>query len=209
MINANLPPSLCPYAEAWAVKILNILPTTPNENRETPHSKMARLLGLYKKVLHPFLQHLRIFGATAWLLLKGTQALAKGDKTAPRAIKGRYLGSASRRGHVVYVWIPQKHQISTARDVTIVEAFQDRKSYLKSLDMLLGVNLTMILMMTQYLSKSSNVGLRQITTVLMSITLLKSKFKTAKLNKLRKKHLGSSLPLLQIQIYCQGNGFST
>jgi hypothetical protein len=161
MINANLPPSLCPYAEAWAVKILNILPTTPNENRETPHSKMARLLGLYKKVLHPFLQHLRIFGATAWLLLKGTQALAKGDKTAPRAIKGRYLGSASRRGHVVYVWIPQKHQISTARDVTIVEAFQDRKSYLKSLDMLLGVNLTMILMMTQYLSNGQQ---RRITT---------------------------------------------
>ena len=92
---------------------------------------MACLLGLHKDLLHPFLQHIRIFGATAWLLLKGTQAPAKGDKTAPRAIKGRYLGSASRRGHVVYVWVPQKHQISTARDVTIVETLGDEKEPLE------------------------------------------------------------------------------
>ena len=131
IIDADLPPTLWPYAEAWAVKILNVLPTTANENSETPHSKMACLLGLHKDLLHPFLQHIRIFGATAWLLLKGTQAPAKGDKTAPRAIKGRYLGSASRRGHVVYVWVPQKHQISTARDVTIVETLGDEKEPLE------------------------------------------------------------------------------
>src|SRR5947209_12911222 len=131
LIDEDLPPSLWQYAEAWAVKVLNILPTTANENCETPHSKMARLLGLHKDILCPFLQHIRVFGATAWLLLKGTQAPAKGDKTAPRAVKCRYLGAASRRGHVVYVWIPQKHQISTARDVTIVETFGDEKESLE------------------------------------------------------------------------------
>jgi hypothetical protein len=109
MIGADLPPFLWPYAEAWAVKILNLLPATAN-NDESSQSKMARLLGLHKDLLVPFMLHIRVFGAIAWLLLKEAHAPAKGDKTAPRAIKGRYLGSTSRKGHVVYVWIPSKHR---------------------------------------------------------------------------------------------------
>jgi hypothetical protein len=127
LIDADLPPSLWPYAEAWAVKILNILPTTANQNNETPHSKMARLLGLHKDLIDPFLSHIRVFGAIAWLLLKGPQAPAQGDKTAQRAVKGRYLGAASRKGHVVYVWVPSIRRITTARDVTIVEKFMDKE----------------------------------------------------------------------------------
>jgi hypothetical protein len=128
MIDADLPSSLWPYAEAWAVKILNLLPTSANENDEPPHSKLSRLLGLHQDLLNPYVLHIRVFGAMAWLLLKGAKAPAQGNKTAPRAIKGRYLGSASRKGHVVYVWIPSVHRITTARDVAIVEKFPDDES---------------------------------------------------------------------------------
>jgi hypothetical protein len=91
------------------VKILNLLPAAANKGNKSPHSKLARHLELHKELLNLFYHYIRVFGATAWLLLKGTNAPAKGDKVAPRAIKGRYLGSASRKGHVVYVWIPLKH----------------------------------------------------------------------------------------------------
>ena len=121
MIDANLPASFWPYAEAWAVKVLNLLPTSSNIS---PHQQIAQLLHLHDDFHQPFVKHIRIFGATAWLLLKGQNAPLKGDKAAPRAIKGRYLGSCSQKGHVVYVWIPSKHQITTARDVTIVETSQ-------------------------------------------------------------------------------------
>jgi hypothetical protein len=72
----------------------------------------------------PSFSHIRIFGSVAWLLQKGKAAPPKGDKNEPRAIKGRYLGAASQRGHVVYVWIPSLHKIQIARDVTIVEKFE-------------------------------------------------------------------------------------
>ena len=124
MIDANLPASLWPYAENWAVKVLNLLPASANNNNDSPHLRMSQLLQLHSDIHQPFVKHIRIFGATAWLLLKGHNAPKKGDKTAPRAIKGRYLGSCSRKGHVVYVWIPSKHQIATARDVTIIETTQ-------------------------------------------------------------------------------------
>src|SRR5580700_2974952 len=127
MIDADLPPFLWPYAEAWAVKILNILPATANDNNESPYSKMAQALDLHKDLVAPFISHIRIFGAIAWLLLKESYAPAKGDKLAPRAIKGRYLGAASRKGHVVYIWIPSTHRLTTARDVTIVEKFEGQE----------------------------------------------------------------------------------
>ena len=43
-----------------------------------------------------YIEFCNIDRATAWLLLKGPNAPAKGNKTAPRAIKGRYLGRARR-----------------------------------------------------------------------------------------------------------------
>ena len=134
MIDVDVPSFLQPYAEAQAVKILNILPTIANENSETPYLKMARLLGLYKDLLYLFLQYVCIFESTAWLLLKGTQALAKGDKIALRVVKGRYLGSASQKGHVVYVQVPQNYQISTIRDVTIVKTLNNKKELLEELE---------------------------------------------------------------------------
>jgi hypothetical protein len=109
ILDAKLPSYLWPYTKAWAVKILNLLLAAANKGNKSPHSKLARHLELHKELLNLFYYHIRVFGATAWLLLKGTNAPAKGDKVAPRAIKGRYLGSASRKGHVVYVWIPLKH----------------------------------------------------------------------------------------------------
>ena len=64
---------------------------------------MAQALGLYYDLRTPFYRHIRIFGVIAWLLLKGLAALAKGQKIAPRAIKGKYLGAISHRGHIIYV----------------------------------------------------------------------------------------------------------
>jgi hypothetical protein len=122
IIDAKLPKSLWPYAEAWAVRVLNTLPATANQSNESPHSKFCRLSGIQ---ITPSFSHIRIFGSIAWLLQKGKAAPPKGDKNEPRAIKGRYLGAASQRGHVVYVWIPSLHKIQTARDVTIVEKFDD------------------------------------------------------------------------------------
>ena len=85
MIDANLPPSVWPYAEAWAVKILSILPTTANENSETPHSKIGRLLGLHKFIV-------RFFSIFAFLeLLLGFSSRAR--KLQQKATKWHYAQS--------------------------------------------------------------------------------------------------------------------
>ena len=84
---------------------------------------MAQILGLYNNLTNPYYQYIRIFGAIAQLLLKGPNAPAKGDKIVLRAIKGRYLGVASRKDHIIYIQVPSKHQILTARDISIVEHF--------------------------------------------------------------------------------------
>jgi hypothetical protein len=65
MIDGQLPPFLWPYAEAWAVKILNMLPTTSNELDETPQTKFARILRLNDDLHTPFLSHVRVFRAIA------------------------------------------------------------------------------------------------------------------------------------------------
>ena len=123
IIDSGLPSFLWLYTEAWAVKILNLLPMKANANNQTLYSKMAQILGLHNDLTNLYYRYIRIFGATAWLLLKGPNTPAKGNKIAPRAIKGRYLGVASRKGYVVYVWVPSKHQILIVRDVSIVEYF--------------------------------------------------------------------------------------
>ena len=123
IIDSGLPSFLWPYAEAQAVKILNLLPMKANANNQILHLRIAQILSLHNDLTSLYYRHIYIFRATAQLLLKGPNILAKGDKTVLRAIKDRYLGVASRKGHVVYVWVPSKHQISIARDVLIIEHF--------------------------------------------------------------------------------------
>ena len=127
IIDARLPEFLWPYAEAWAIRILNLLPAKAN-GMVSPQAKLASTLRLHKSVSVPFYHHIRIFGSIAWLLLKGPKAPAKGQKMAPRAIKGRYLGAASQHGHVIYVYIPSKHQVARARDVSVIEEFDSDES---------------------------------------------------------------------------------
>ena len=56
---------------------------------------MIQMLNLYTDVYILYLKYIRIFGVTAWLLLKGSHVLAKDNKTVLQAIKGKYLRAYS------------------------------------------------------------------------------------------------------------------
>ena len=61
------------------------------------------MLDLYQDLANLYLSYICIFRAIAWLLLKGAQALEKGNKIALQAVKGQYLGFISYKEHVVHV----------------------------------------------------------------------------------------------------------
>lgn len=117
LLDSGLPAFLWPYAVLWATKILNLLPTSRNEGDKSPHEKYSQLLDLPGEVQHPYYQHIRTFGCVVFVLRKGPHAPLKAYKMEERATKGYFLGSCSRRGHKVHVYLPSRHMVVTARDV--------------------------------------------------------------------------------------------
>nr|XP_036574155.1 KilA-N domain-containing protein [Colletotrichum truncatum]KAF6780545.1 KilA-N domain-containing protein [Colletotrichum truncatum] len=101
-------------------KILNLLPT-PSKGNLSPHEIMARELNLAAEREAPHIEHLRTFGCAAYVHKKGPRRPMRSAKMEPRAIKGFLVGYGSLRGHIYYVYLPDRKEVIRCRDVRFRE----------------------------------------------------------------------------------------
>ena len=120
MIEANMPTELWPFAVQTATVITDLLPTRANSDFQSPHYRLFTALGLSQEASVPYIKHLRVFGCTAYVHLKGAYQ-ANTDKFGPRAEVGRLVGYDGHHGKIFYVWFPDTGRIARVSSVRFSE----------------------------------------------------------------------------------------
>ncbi|KAL0943598.1 KilA-N domain-containing protein [Colletotrichum truncatum] len=120
LIDMSLPEELWDYSIDSVTQILNLLPT-PSKGNLSPHEIMARELNLAAEREAPHIEHLRTFGCAAYVHKKGPRRPMRSAKMEPRAIKGFLVGYGSLRGHIYYVYLPDRKEVIRCRDVRFRE----------------------------------------------------------------------------------------
>jgi hypothetical protein len=120
MISLGVPDHLWTFVMETVIQVKNVLPTSGNPGRKSPHELFARGVNMPEPACKPYIAHFRAYFCEAYYFIK-PQKRVQSEKLAPRAEKGRLIGYADLHGKIFWIWNEKTGRVVRASAVKFNE----------------------------------------------------------------------------------------